>query len=240
MTRKKNTGSRALAKHQPPALPVAHRMNGGDLPVQVDAVYHVRDVHPSNDGPWSKEADKIAWTDQMSGYACIIRRSPRGHHLCGYVSVPLGHPLFGRQIGTLCGHLIGVHGGLDYSAACQAWEPEELSICHPGDGDARRLVPPTFRQEVHAKGVAENGDDAWWFGFSCDKADDVKPAAQARQRADQLLDGVVDPTYKTEAFVYCECVRLAAQLKAIGEGRDPRDADPGPSVVNQLSRRNGG
>ena len=125
MTRKKNTGSRALAKHQPPALPVAHRMNGGDLPVQVDAVYHVRDIHPSSDGPWSREADKIAWTDQMSGYPCIIRRSAQGGHLGGYVAVPPTHPLYGMEPYAFAGLGIGVHGGISYADECQRWEDED-------------------------------------------------------------------------------------------------------------------
>lgn len=241
MPRKKNTGSggKALATIPQPQRDLIHPMAGGGELVRVDAVFSVPAVHPREPGPWAREADKIAWTDPMTGLGCIIRRSPIGQHLCGYVSVPPGHPLFGRRVNTMRDHLIGVHGGLDYSAACQAWEPEEISVCHPSEGVARRLVSPTFKQKVHANEVAESGDDAWWFGFSCDKADDVKPDAQARYRADQLLDGVVDPTYKTEAFVYRECVRLAAQLKAIGEGRDPRDADPGPSVINQIPRRKG-
>lgn len=242
MPKKKTTRStgKALTTTAAPRRDLIRPMHGGGELVHIDAVFNVPAVHPSEPGPWAGEADKIAWTDAMTGLGCIIRRSPRGQHLCGYVSVPPGHPLFGRNVGTLGDHLIGVHGGLDYSAACQASEPEEISICHPGDGDTLRLVSPTFRQKVHANEAAESGDDAWWFGFSCDKAGDVKPAAQARRRADQLLDGVVDLSYKTEAFVYRECVRLAAQLKAIGEGRDPRDADPGPIAIDQLSRQNGG
>lgn len=42
--------------------------------------------------------------------------------------------------------------------------------------------------------------------------------------------GVEDPSYKTEGFVFEECVRLAVQLKAIDDGRDPAEADPGADV----------
>ncbi len=192
--------------------------------VQVDAVYHVPAVHPVEAGPWSIEADKIALTDQMSGYGCIIRRSLERQHLCGYVSVPPGHPLFGRQHGTLTGILIGVHGGIDYSNACEEHEPENRSICHV-------VATPGFHQEVQRNEAADR-DDAWWFGFSCDQRDDLVPLETRRPRGDKTpAFGVDDPTYKTEAFVYGECIRLAAQLKAIEQNRDPRSADPGPTVI---------
>jgi len=192
--------------------------------VRVDAVYHVPSVHPSIDGPWANEADKIAWTDPMSGYGCIIRRSPERQHLCGYVSVPPGHPLFGREHGTLTGIPIGVHGGLDYSNACEENEPENRSICHVA-------ASVRFHEEVRRNEAADH-DDAWWFGFSCDQRDDVVPLETRRPRGDKTpAFGVDDPTYKTEAFVYQECIRLAAQLKAIEQNRDPRSADPGPTVI---------
>lgn len=227
MTRKKNTGgSRAVAKHQPPALPGARRMNGGDLPVQVDAVYHVRDVHPSNDGPWSREADKIAWTDQMSGYACIIRRSAQGGHLGGYVAVPPTHPLYGMQPYAFAGLGIGVHGGISYADECQRREHETRSICHVA------VEPPRAdRDPLYSNAAAERGDDAWWFGFECDQPGDVMPVFGYRNGRNGTLEGVNERTYKTEQFVYEECVRLATQLKAVEEGRDAREADPGSQTT---------
>lgn len=248
MARKKTTTrTKALATVAQPIRDVTHTMAGSTDLVRVDAVFHVPSVHPGGPGPWQSEADKISWTDEMSGYGCIIRRSPtEERHLCGYVSVPPGHPLFGRRHGNLDDLLIGVHGGLDYSAACQAREPEDRSVCHPGGRISReRIVPEGFRQNVHVNDVAAgqiaNGhDDAWWFGFSCNHTGDITPGTRAASRSDQLLDGVNHPTYKTEAFVYQQCVRLAAQLKAIEEGRDPRDADPGPpSTVYNPHRTKG-
>jgi hypothetical protein len=251
MTKKKQTGAgKALATTGStaiqPARDTMHRMEGGGDLVRVDAVFHVPAVHPSGSGPWKNEADKIAWTDDMSGYGCIIRRSPTKKHLCGYVSVPPGHPLFGRRISTIEDFLIGVHGGLDYAAACQARDPEEKSICHAG-GPQRivRIVPDGFQQNVHVNEVAagqigDRHDDAWWFGFSCDHATDITPTTREESRPNGLLDGVNRPTYKDEAFVYAQCVRLAAQLKAIEEGRDPRDADPGPRSVVYAPHRTEG
>ncbi|MBB4088133.1 hypothetical protein [Sphingomonas carotinifaciens] len=207
-------------------------MAGGGELVQVDAVFHVPAVHPAGSGPWSEEADKISWTDMPTGYGCIMRRSPLGKHLAGYVSVPPGHPLFGRGTGSLDDLLIGVHGGIDYAAACRASEPEEVSICHPSGREEReRIVSRSSRQTVYENEAAKAHADAWWFGFSCNQIGDVLPeASYGHQKRQERLIGGTDPVYRTEAYVYRECVRLAAQLKAIEEGRDPRDADPGPSA----------
>lgn len=218
-----------------PARHVDRRMEGGGELVRVDAVFHVPSVHPTETGPWSREADKISWT-MPTGYGCIIRRSPLGRHLCGFVSVPPAHPLFGRGTSAFDEHLVGVHGGIDYAAACQAAVPEEVSVCHPAGRSTRPRETPAARMARHtvyendvSKGHAD--DDAWWFGFSCNQIGDVVPNADAaRFRTQQQLAGVVEPVYRTEAYVYRECVRLAAQLKAIEEGRDPRDADPGPTT----------
>lgn len=250
MTKKKQTGTgKALATTRSTAIQPAHdtmhRMEGGGDLVRVDAVYRVPAVHPAGPGPWALEADKIAWVDDMSGYGCIIRRSPTKGHLCGYVSVPPGHPLFGRRIGTMEDFLIGVHGGLDYAAACQARQAEEVSICHPSDNRTRRIVPEGFQQNVHVNEVAAGQiggrhDDAWWLGFSCDQVTDITPTTREPSRPEGLLDGVNRPTYKDEAFVYAQCVRLAAQLKAIEEGGDTRIADPGPRSVVYAPHRTEG
>lgn len=215
--------SKSLVKATPPAVPMVRRI--GDQNVVIEAEYRVPAVHPTGSGPWSGEADKIAWTDPMTGLGCIIRRSPHGQHLCGYVSVPPEHPLFGRHVDTMGEQLIGVHGGLDYSSACQHWEPEEISICHPSEGQTRRFVLGGGRQKVHINDEAAAGHDAWWFGFSCNQIDDITPTTRNSASHARLLDGVTERTYKTEAYVFRECVRLARQLRAIGSGRDPREAD---------------
>lgn len=223
MPKKKPHSNSLPAIAKPSAIRRRRLKEDGGL-VPVDAVYHVPAVHPVEVGPWSPEADKIAWTDQMSGYGCIIRRSLERGHLCGYVSVPPGHPLFGRELGSLTGITIGVHGGIDYSNACDDGAPENRSVCHV-------VASPEIHREVN-RNVAADRDDAWWFGFSCDQRDDIVPLENRRPRGDKTpAFGVDDPTYKTEAFVYGECVRLAAQLKAIEEDRDPRAADPGPTLI---------
>lgn len=243
---KKKTGiaHRALVAVERALQPVTRPMNGTGAPVHVDAVYEVRELRPSGDGPWTGEAEKIAWTDEMSGYACIIRRAPQGGHLCGYVAVPPGHPLFGMDPYAFVGLGIGVHGGLSYASECQRWEPEARSICHVTTAGTRKMrdqaeARAMREQLVHANAEALRHDDAWWLGFECNQPGDVSPSGIGRHAHDEHLQGSVERTYKTEAFVYDECVRLAAQLKAIEEARDARDADPGPSVSRHDQRRMG-
>lgn len=229
MPKKTTKPGKALATIASATRETHHALVGSSDVVRVDAVFRVPTVHPTQIGPWSAEADKISWTDAATGYDCIIRRSPVGKHLCGYVSVPPAHPLFGRRTESLGDHLVGVHGGLDYAAACQAREPEPVSICHPSGGKGLPRGARSSGQNVYENDVAGGHDDAWWFGFSCNHLGDVKPEADYKRHNDQArLAGVADPVYRTEAFVYRECLRLAVQLKAIAQGRDPRDADPGP------------
>lgn len=235
MPRKKKPEAVSLPAIIPPPGGLVRPMTASGALVKVDAVYHLPDIHPKEPGPWSGEAEKVAWTDPLTGYGCIIRRSPERRHLCGYVSVPPGHPLFGRRYGTLTGLGLAVHGGLDYSAACEHWEREERSVCHV----ATRILPDGMEQVVHANAIARKHDDAWWFGFSCDKPGDVIPNGMDKSHCDLWRPGVDLPIYKDEAFVHDECVRLAVQLKAVEVDRDPREVDPGPAQVRVAERESG-
>ncbi len=65
-------------------------------------------------GPWDGEFDEYTWTDEVSGYACRVRRGPVGA-FCGYVSVPKDHPYFGTEGYDLDCHDLDCHGGITYS-----------------------------------------------------------------------------------------------------------------------------
>lgn len=218
-----------------PAIPVPRVMNGGTVPVQISAAFSVPSVHPQTQGPWTGEADKIAWQDATTGYDCIIRRNPNSGYLCGYVAVERFHPLYGREVGTLVGYGIAAHEGLSYSASCQVGEPEALSICHV----PRLGIAESFRTGAASteRGIVPH-EEAWWFGFSCDGPRDVLPTSI--RVPERSLSGCNHPSYKNEHFVHQECIRLAAQLKAIAEGRDPQSVDPGgPPRAFNPHRRDG-
>lgn len=65
-------------------------------------------------GPWKDEPDRVLWTHDEAGLTCLITRHPRRGHLCGYVAVPPGHPMHGRdagQAGPLAVHWEITHAG---------------------------------------------------------------------------------------------------------------------------------
>lgn len=209
MPRKKNMGGSNLPAIKP-IRDIGRAMRGGTDLVTVEAVFHVPDVHPVGLGPWSGEADKIAWTDRMSGFSCIIKRSPRTGCLEAYVGVDPEHPLFGVTKGALVGLDLRVHGGVNYAAGCQTHEPEPISICHVYEEAERTL-----------RSVRPH-DDAWWIGFSCDQAGDLIPTGRNPLHGRDVTAGVNERVYRNEAYVYRECIGLAAQLRAIADGVDHR------------------
>ena len=61
-------------------------------------------------GEWDNEPDFVGGVDDETGYEVYIRRNSSGA-LCGYVSVPKGHPAYSVDYNSLP---IAVHGGLTY------------------------------------------------------------------------------------------------------------------------------
>ncbi len=52
-------------------------------------------------GDWFEEPDVVHWTDEETGYQCVILRAPRSLHLCGYVLIDYNHPLNGMDVDTV-------------------------------------------------------------------------------------------------------------------------------------------
>lgn len=194
-----------------PSKPDEHRL-GNDL-VEVLQIHrgqvHIRDV-----GPWSEEADKIAWIDRATGLHCIILRHDGGF-LSGYVAVPPGHPLFGYDHRALPHTLqIDVHGGLDYAQPCDEHAAEVRSVCHVSE-------LPRVPSRV-----------AWWFGFSCDKPGDLIPDRVRRNEGAMEQPGV----YRDEAYLYHQTIGLAAQLHAIGTDL-PKPASAAKKSIKASDRK---
>ncbi|RYD68271.1 MAG: hypothetical protein EOP58_01080 [Sphingomonadales bacterium] len=203
----------------PVATAVQHRLLAGTdiMPVEV---YHVRDRHPSGDGPWSAEADKVSWIDPDTGLPCIMRRGNDGA-LCGYVGVGPDHPLAGVGEEALPHDPpIIVHGGIDYASPCEEYEPQEVSVCHirvprQVSGRSSASVNPPFDARTMVA-LTKLPDEVWWFGFSCNQPYDLVPKDRHHVRALGLENGRV---YRDERYVVRETSNLAAQLHAIGEGQ---------------------
>lgn len=196
----------------------------GATEVLVDAIYHVPEVAPKIPGPWSNEAEKIAWFDRATGYGCIIRRAVFGAHLEGFVGISPQHPLFGFDAAACRSMGIRVHGGINYAKECEKHEPsktprarlEERSVCHI----VRIELPPIRHPSKAERTVFETKphDDLWWFGFSCNLPADLIPDPNFRP-VDQDPDAP-EPIYRSEAYVFDQCLWLAEQLKAVEEGRN--------------------
>src|SRR5438105_1894678 len=99
------------------------------------------------DGPWKSEPDRVDF--EHAGFPCLMLRGQSHGAWCGYVAVPPGHPLHGKDYNDEALGETDVHGGLTYASACSG------HICH----------------------VPEAGEpaDVWWFGFDCIHAGDLAP-----------------------------------------------------------------
>lgn len=62
--------------------------------------------------PWEGEPDYEEWVDEETGYTCEVKRTAMTRSLCGYVTVPEGHPCFDMDYNEVD---VNVHGGLTYS-----------------------------------------------------------------------------------------------------------------------------
>lgn len=201
----------------PVAAAVQHRPLAGTDTMPVE-VYRVPDRHPSGDGPWKAEPDKVSWIDPDTGLPCIMRRGTHGA-LCGYVGVGPDHPLAGVGEEALPHDPpIIVHGGIDYSSPCNEREPHEISVCHVR---VPRQVTPASSQPINPPfdartmvALAMLPDEIWWFGFSCNQPYDLIPR-ERHVRALGLENGRI---YRDERYVVRETTNLAAQLHAIAEG----------------------
>lgn len=149
-------------------------------------------------GPWDSEPDKRQWTDPTTGYACMVRRGMFGAW-CGYVGVPEGHPMHGKEASD-ADSLLEVHGGVTLCTSCEPTETPN-AICHTPE--------------------AGEPDSVWWIGFDCAHAWDMSPGMAALAR-DSALVGMAyaldrDRVYRDLEYVTTECERLAQQLARAGE-----------------------
>lgn len=146
-------------------------------------------------GPWDEELDRYEWRT-AAGYPGLVVRSERLGALCGYVGLPPGHPLHGKNHNDI---EVDCHGGLTYSGECSG------AICH---------VPQPGEPE-----------DVWWLGFDHGHAGDYTPALEATfaKYCGKELQPYSPPTdpyhlgflgfYWPVAAVRIEVESLATQLK---------------------------
>ncbi len=153
-------------------------------------------------GPWDDEPeDKVQWTDEATQLPCIANRTDMGHW-CGYVGVPPGHPMHGKDESEID---VDVHGGPTFADRCQEGD-EARTVCHvPCPGEPA---------------------DVWWIGFDCAHWDDQSPglAARASRYGDALGSVWNRGVYRTLSYVEAQCASLAKQLKELSEVRQHSEA----------------
>ncbi len=144
------------------------------------------------------------------GLKCVVTMNRRAYR-CGYVGVPKGHPLFGK----------------DYDDYLDMDEDERVSIYE--------------HFQVHGGITYANGgvnseypvkSDLWWFGFDCAHAWDARDFDSAKklfkddvdavQRIEYIeaLDGgyqIPGQMVRSLEYVQKECMRLAEQLAELME-----------------------
>ena len=204
-----------------------------DMTIQAAEIYFVDGAKPRETGPWLGEADKVAWRDPASGYECIMLRDRKESFLSGYVGIPEGHPLWGWDQDAVAPDLgIEVHGGLTYSRICDEGGPspqrglviESRRICHVP------VTPATWAPLRHGSDYrVESGGHVWWFGFDCNHVYDLVPADR-RHRS--FLAAETAKVYRDDAYVVREVTNLAAQLRAVADGKPvpPREGPPLPAI----------
>jgi len=171
--------------------------------------------------PWENEPDEDAFV--ASDLQCRINRTKHSGALCGYVQVPVDHPLY------------GLHYGDTSDALASALERRKEQPLHstPEFGAMIAVLcgsvdtTPDCAFTVHG-GLTFAGklcdEDGWWFGFDCAHSGDLAPSDVDRV-------GVFAPSpcdrYRDMAYVRRECESLAAQIHAVplnipGDPEPPR------------------
>jgi len=208
MPKKKTSKALAQAKSTAPAQP--QRLPIADTEIRPEQFYRLPERLPTEQGPWSDEPGKVAWTDPATGLDCIILRQENST-LSGYVSVDPDHPLHGYNHDALPGAVRNAsHGGIDYAEPCRRYGPEAVRVCH---------IRPTGAPS-HAPGTAEH-DDKWWFGFRTSHPGDLVPVGIKPNRHRE--EGEV---YRDMHYVFVEVRKLACALKAFADRSTWGNSEP--------------
>lgn len=152
--------------------------------------------------PWDTEPNEDHF--EHAGLQCAIYRHERSGHLCGYVQVPEGHPLHGKDYGDQVPE--SLRALLDDALKGPIGKRNLVSILCANLDDGGRI---DLLIDVHG-GLTFSGKlrgaAGYWFGFDCAHAGDYSPYRG------RWMD---DETYRDIEYVRTECRRLAEQLAAM-------------------------
>ena len=153
---------------------------------------------------WENEPNELGWTDKKTGYECLILRMRDAGHLCGYVRLPEGHPLYGvgysAEFPELLKSLaeVEMNSPVGKRGAINVFFMALRGSMSVGDlFDVHGSI--TFSGRMRNR-------EGFWYGFDCAHAGDLQPESAKRYGFDP--EGV----YRDIEYVKTECTRLAAQL----------------------------
>jgi hypothetical protein len=153
--------------------------------------FHLIDKSTWGQGPWMQEPDYILWVDFDTFYACVARRNVLGAW-CGYVGLPLHHPLYRTPADDRSFEFIDCHGGISYAGFLEE--------------DSKQFSPPVR---------------LWWVGFSAMEESDMLPeildrapsdAEKSRPKVKRRKKGESLLAYRDLDFIKNEIALLAMQL----------------------------
>lgn len=145
------------------------------------------------------------------GLKCVILFQELGHR-CGYVAVPVGHPLYGLDYGSqifsyrLADKYYGGYGD-DFGSV----HLDSIIDVHGGLTFASPGKPGMRYPTLQLKPV-------WWFGFDCAHLGDGRDhETQKKYFVDPYLmeNFGSEDTTKSAEYVEAECVMLVSQIHEI-------------------------
>lgn len=170
------------------ALELIRRRRAAPASVTIELAHRVFDKSEWGSGPWQDEPDLIVWHSMIEPerYLCQIMRNSCGS-LCGYVTIPTGHPAHGLDLGAA--HGLSAHRGVDFNGPAVESGGWTFGF-HTGYAfDIQPLMDHRLRRQGLRPVREEPGCDLSEFGMG--------------------------EEYRTVAYVRSEVEALSAQLVAV-------------------------
>lgn len=180
-------------------------------------------------GEWHDERDLVEWTDEATGYSCLITRHPNMGHLCGYVGITKDHPLYGKDYKfkiPVNDEIMQREVEMERFPAMEAF----LYACQEDRGEMELSLAVNVHGGVTFSGKVEGGN-LWWFGFDCAHSHDLQPGMINFHKEHGLnfsFFGHVE--YRNIAYVTKEVEDMAVQLKGFELARKTK----GEGEINGL------
>lgn len=148
-----------------------------------------------------------------AGLRAVVIMGDRGYR-CGYVGVPVGHPLHGCDysepaecLAFPSGEPIGKRGIIPLLCSDGEARPDVVFDVHGG------LTFSGGRQDYPVAGT-----DLWWFGYDCAHCDDAPSPEYTEAQREKYPDKdfmwrvPYDAEHRTLEYCVAECESLARQM----------------------------